>query len=49
MKKIVALLLTIVFALSVMGCATTPDRHLSFCEQSYYYSTPPTGYYKDHR
>ena len=49
MNKIVALLLTILFALSIVGCATTVDRYQSFCEQSYYYSTPPTGYYKDHQ
>ena len=44
MNKIAALLLTILFALSVMGCATTVDRHQSFCEQSDIFSTPPAGY-----
>jgi hypothetical protein len=49
MNKIAAFLLTILFALSVMGCATTPDRHLSFCEQSNYFSAPPAGYDSGHR
>jgi hypothetical protein len=34
MNKIAALLLTILFALSVMGCATTEDRAKWYYEQS---------------
>jgi len=49
MKKIAVLLPTILFVLSVMACATTPDRHQSFCEQSYTFSTPPWGYDSGHR
>ena len=47
MNKIVVLLIAILLVLSVMGCATTPDRHQSFCEQSYHYNTHPPGYYED--
>jgi len=41
MNKIIALLLIILFALSVMGCATTQDRDQSYKEQSYSDELPP--------
>ncbi|GEM_PF-936053 len=45
MNKIVAFLLTILFVLSVMGCATTEDRTQWYYEQSHLYKIPPPGYY----
>jgi len=41
MKKMTALLLTIFFALSVMGCATTQDRNQSYDEQHPHYDKLP--------
>jgi hypothetical protein len=49
MNKIVTLLLAILLVLSIMGCATTMDRYLSFCEQSNIFSAPPAGYDSGHR
>ena len=49
MNKIVTLLFTILFALSIMGCATTVDRYQLFCEQSNIFSAPPAGYDSGHR
>jgi hypothetical protein len=41
MRKMTALLLTILFALSVMGCATTHDRGTQNRGQSYSDTLPP--------
>jgi len=41
MNKIVALLLTILFALSVLGCATTQDRDQWYMEQTLDKIKPP--------
>jgi len=43
MNKIVALLLTILFALSVLGCATTEERKTSGDRGQWYYEQHPYG------
>ena len=46
MNKIVALLLTIVVALTVMGCATTGDRDQWYIDQHPGYKLPAPGSYE---
>jgi len=41
MKKIVVLLLSILCAIFIMGCATTQDRTQSYDEQHPYYDKLP--------
>ncbi len=43
-KTVILLLLIVLLVFWVMACATTTDRHLSFCEQSSVFSIPPAGY-----
>jgi outer membrane lipoprotein SlyB len=43
MKKMTALLLTILLALSFMGCATTQDKSDMHSDQSYYHTRQAPG------